>query len=145
MLAMGRLAADPGFIVFARFAVIAFFAIVFLQSGLNKVFDSEGNLGFMREHFQGAPLLANNAGALFWSLTVLELLAGVFCGLGLITFSFVSGGFFARWGLRLLRGRLARPAQLRDSLVAARHGATPRRTATCRARRGSSRSSGAPR
>ena len=100
MLAMGRLAADPGFIVFARFAVIAFFAIVFLQSGLNKVFDSEGNLGFMREHFQGAPLLANNAGALFWSLTVLELLAGVFCGLGLITFSFVSGGFFARWGLR---------------------------------------------
>ena len=42
----------------ARFAVVAFFAITFLQSGLNKVFDSEGNLGFMREHFKNAPLLA---------------------------------------------------------------------------------------
>jgi hypothetical protein len=95
-----RLAADPGFIVFARFAVIAFFAIVFLQSGLNKLFDSEGNLGFMREHFKGAPLLAGNASSLFWGLTILELLAGLFCGLGLITCSFVSGGFLARWGLR---------------------------------------------
>src|SRR5882724_1368026 len=95
-----RCAFDPGFIVFARFAATAFFAIVFLQSGLNKVFDSEGNLGFIREHFAGAPMLASNADMLFWSLTVLELLAGVFCGLGLITFSFVSGGFFVRWGLR---------------------------------------------
>ena len=56
-----RCALDPGFIVFARFAVTAFFAIVFLQSGLNKVFDSEGNLGFIREHFAGAPMLASNA------------------------------------------------------------------------------------
>ena len=100
MQTVGRLAADPGFIVFARFAVIAFFAITFLQSGLNKLFDPDGNLGFMREHFKGAPLLAGNASMLFWSLTVLELLAGVFCGFGVITCSFVAGGFFARWGLR---------------------------------------------
>jgi hypothetical protein len=100
MQTLGRLAADPGFVVFARFAVVAFFAIVFLQSSLNKVFDSEGNLGFLREHFKDAPILAGNASTLFWGLTVLELLAGVFCGLGLVTFSFVSGGFFARWGMR---------------------------------------------
>lgn len=100
MQTVGRLAVDPTFLVFARFAVIAFFAVVFLQSGLNKLFDSEGNLSFMREHFKGAPTLAGNASALFWGLTVLEILAGIFCGLGLITFSFVSGGFFARWGLR---------------------------------------------
>ena len=100
MQTVGKLAVDPSFIVFARFAVVAFFAITFLQSGLNKVFDSEGNLGFLKEHFKGAPILANNATALFWSLTLLELLAGIFCGLGIVTFSFVSGGFFARWGLR---------------------------------------------
>ena len=100
MQTVGKLAVDPSFIVFARFAVVAFFAITFLQSGLNKVFDSEGNLGFLREHFKGAPILANNATALFWSLTLLEMLAGIFCGLGIVTFSFVSGGFFARWGLR---------------------------------------------
>ena len=34
-------------------------------------------LGFLREHFKGAPLLASNATALFWSLTLLEVLAGV--------------------------------------------------------------------
>lgn len=100
MQTLGRLAVDPSFIVFARFAVVAFFAITFLQSGLNKVFDSEGNLGFMREHFKNAPLLSSNANALFWTLTVMEVLAGVLCGLGIVTFSFVSGGFFARWGLR---------------------------------------------
>jgi putative oxidoreductase len=100
MHTVGKLVADPGFFVFARFAVIAFFAVTFLQSGLNKLFDSEGNLSFLREHFKGAPTLAGNAGALFWGLTILELLAGVFCGLGILTFGFVSGGFFARWGLR---------------------------------------------
>jgi len=100
MHTLGRLAADPGFFVFARFAVIAFFAITFLQSSLDKVFDSEGNMGFLREHFKNAPTLSSNVGALFWGLTILELLAGVFCGLGILTLSFVSGGFFARWGLR---------------------------------------------
>ncbi|HEY8514859.1 MAG TPA: DoxX family protein [Candidatus Binatia bacterium] len=100
MQTVGRLAADPGFLVFARFAVVAFFAIVFLQSGLNKVFDSEGNLSFLREHFKEAPTLANNVNNLFWALTILELLAGVFCGLALITFSFTTAGFFARWGIR---------------------------------------------
>lgn len=100
MTTVGRLVADPGFVAFARFAVIAFFAVVFLQSGLNKLFDSEGNLGFLRDYFKEAPTLAGNVNALFWGLTILELLAGFFCGIGLITFSFVSGGFFARWGLR---------------------------------------------
>ena len=102
MQTMARCAVDPSFIVFARFAVVAFFAITFLQSGLNKVFDSEGNLGFMREHFKNAPLLASNATMLFWTLTLLEVLAGLFCALGILTFSFVSGGFFARWGLRFV-------------------------------------------
>ncbi len=100
METLGRIAADPGFFVFARFAVVAFFAVVFLQSSLDKLFDSEGNLGFLREHFKNAPTLASNVTTLFWALTILELLAGVFCGLGIITFSFVSGGFFARWGMR---------------------------------------------
>lgn len=100
MQTVGKIALDPGFIVFARFAVVAFFAITFLQSGLNKVFDSEGNLGFLREHFKGAPLLANNANALFWTLTLLEVLAGLCCALAVLTCSFVSGGFLARWGLR---------------------------------------------
>ncbi len=100
METVGTLAADSGFLTFSRFAVLAFFAIVFLQSGLNKVVDSEGNMAYMQESFSQAPTLQGMMGTMFWALTALELAAGVFCGLGLITFSFMSGGFLARWGIR---------------------------------------------
>ncbi len=100
METVGTLAADPGFLIFSRFAVLAFFAIVFLQSGLNKVVDSEGNMAYMQESFAQAPTLQGMMSSMFWALTALELAAGVFCGLGLVTFSFVSGGFLARWGIR---------------------------------------------
>lgn len=100
METVGTLIADRNFLVFARFATIAFFAIVFLQSAFDKITDQEGNQAYFRDVFKQAPTLQSLAGPLFWGLTLLELGAGVFCGLGLITFSFVSGGFFARWGLR---------------------------------------------
>lgn len=101
METVGTLAADSGFLIFARFSVIAFFAIVFLQSGLNKVVDSEGNLAYLQEAFSQAPTLQGMMGSMFWVLTALELATGIVCGLGLITFSFWSGGFLARWGIRL--------------------------------------------
>ena len=101
MQTVANLAADRGFLVFARFAVVAFFAVVFLQSALDKLLDSDGNLGFLREHFKSSPLPEEAVSPLFWLLTALELAAGVLCGLGLVTFSFWSGGFLARWGLRM--------------------------------------------
>lgn len=100
METVGTLAADSGFLIFARFSVVAFFAIVFLQSGLNKVVDSEGNMAYMQESFSQAPTLQGMMGTMFWLLTALELAAGIFCGLGIITFSFWTGGFLARWGIR---------------------------------------------
>lgn len=101
METIGMLAADSGFFTFARFAVVAFFAIVFLQSGLNKLVDSEGNMAYLQEAFGQAPTLQGMMSTLFWTLTLIELAAGVFCGLGIITLSFWTGGFFARWGIRL--------------------------------------------
>lgn len=101
MYTIGELAADPNFFAFGRFAVLAFFAIVFLQSGLNKVVDSEGNLAYMQESFAQAPTLQGMIGGLFWALTALELAAGILCALGIVTFGFVSGSFLARWGIRL--------------------------------------------
>jgi hypothetical protein len=97
---VGALAADRGFLVFARFAVIAFFAVVFLQSSLDKLLDPDGNLGYLRDHFKSAPIPEEMVVPLFWALAFLELAAGVLCGLALLTFSFWSGGFLARWGLR---------------------------------------------
>lgn len=97
---VGTLAADAGMLSFARFSVLAFFAIVFLQSGFNKIVDSEGNMAYMQESFGQAPTLQGMMGSLFWMLTALEVAAGVFCGLGIITFGFWGTGFFARWGIR---------------------------------------------
>ncbi len=99
METVGALVADSSMLVFARFAVTAFFAVTFLQSGLNKFADSDGNLAYFQEQFKQSPTLQGVMAPLFWALAALELTAGVLCGLGLITFSFASGGFFASWGL----------------------------------------------
>lgn len=100
METLGALAADPAFVVFARFAVVAFFAVVFLQSSLDKLLDPDENLAYLREHFKDAPIPEEGLVPLFWALTCLELAAGALCALGIVTFSFWSGGFIARWGIR---------------------------------------------
>jgi len=100
MSALGSLQADHGIIVFARFAVAAFFAVVFLQSSIDKILDTDGNLGFLREHFKNAPIPENYVAPMFWTLTLLEFLAGACNALGIVFFSFVSGGGFARLGIR---------------------------------------------
>lgn len=51
-------------------------AIVFLQSGLDKVFNYSGNLDWLKGHFSGSPL-KNMVPLLLVLLTVLELSAGV--------------------------------------------------------------------
>ena len=101
METVGQLGVDASFLSFARFAVTAFFAIVFLQSGLSKIADVDGNKAYLSDVFKDAPTLSGMIEPLFWALTLLELAAGVLCGLGIVTFSFVSGGFLARWGITL--------------------------------------------
>ena len=100
METVGTLVADREFLVFARFATMAFFAIVFLQSGFDKLTDQEGNQAYFNSVFKNAPTLQGLVGPLFWGLTLLELGAGAFCGLSILTFSFADGGFIARWGMR---------------------------------------------
>jgi hypothetical protein len=74
-----------------RFMVTAFFAVVFVQSALDKVFDRDGNLGFLSEHFKNSPF-RDSVGQLFNVLTIIEGLAGGLCALGLLTFSFRERG-----------------------------------------------------
>lgn len=40
----------------AEWLVLGFFAVLFLQSGLDKVFDWKGNFEYHREHFASSPL-----------------------------------------------------------------------------------------
>jgi hypothetical protein len=74
-----------------RFLATAFFAITFLQSGLDKVLDREGNRAYMEEHFQNSPL-APFVPSLLSALTIIELFAGSLCALGLVTFDFRNPG-----------------------------------------------------
>jgi len=91
-----------GPLIVARFLVTAFFAVVFLQSALDKLTDTEGNLGFLREHFKQSPFPPDMVNLLFWVLTGLEALAGLCCGLGVLFLSFRHPGMnLASLGLGL--------------------------------------------
>jgi hypothetical protein len=59
----------------------AFLAILFLQSGIDKVVDHHGNLEWLKGHFAKSPL-AGVVPALVIAITILELAAGVLSGVG---------------------------------------------------------------
>jgi hypothetical protein len=61
--------------------VSAFLAVLFLQSGLDKIVDRAGNLEWLRGHFAKTPL-AGWVPLLFATLTVLETAAGVLSAIG---------------------------------------------------------------
>ena len=78
----------------------AFFAAVFLQSGLDKVFDWKGNLGWLTGHFGTTPL-KGMVPLMLGGVAVLELAAGAACGAGVIATLFRGSRDFALIGLSL--------------------------------------------
>jgi uncharacterized membrane protein YphA (DoxX/SURF4 family) len=63
--------------------VSAFLAILFLQSGLDKVIDRRGNRAYLDEHFAKSPL-ARTVGPMFVVITILEVAAGALSAVGCI-------------------------------------------------------------
>jgi len=63
--------------------VSAFIAVLFLQSGLDKVIDRKGNRAYLEEHFARSPL-AGTVGPMFLVVTILEVAAGVLSGIGFV-------------------------------------------------------------
>jgi hypothetical protein len=63
--------------------VSAFLAILFLQSGIDKIVDRTGNLEWLRGHFAKSPL-AGMVPLLFATLTIVELAAGFLSAVGCI-------------------------------------------------------------
>jgi hypothetical protein len=61
--------------------VSAFLAILFLQSGLDKIIDRGGNLEWLRAHFAKSPL-AKIVPLLLTIITTLETAAGAFSAVG---------------------------------------------------------------
>src|SRR5580765_5537616 len=61
--------------------VSAFLAVLFLQSGLDKVVDRRGNRAYLEQHFAKSPL-AGTVGPMFAVVTILEVSAGALSGVG---------------------------------------------------------------
>lgn len=80
-----------------KLLVTAFLAVLFLQSGLDKVFDYRGNLSYFRSHFSKSPL-AGTVGLLMPVITALEVLAGVCAGAGVVMLLLDGGTTMAWWG-----------------------------------------------
>ncbi len=61
----------------------AFLAILFLQSGIDKIVDRRGNLEWLKEHFAKSPL-AGVVPALLTVITILEVAAGALSAIGCV-------------------------------------------------------------
>ena len=63
--------------------VSAFLAILFLQSGIDKILDRQGNLSWLSGHFANSPL-AKLVPLLLGILTLIEVAAGVLSAIGFV-------------------------------------------------------------
>ena len=80
---MPSLNASSGTILILQILTSAFLAILFLQSGIDKVIDRRGNLQFLQGHFAKSPL-AGMAPLLVTLITVLEVSAGILSAIGCV-------------------------------------------------------------
>jgi len=61
----------------------AFLAILFLQSGIDKVVDRRGNLEWLKGHFAKSPM-AGFVPTMVTAITIVELVAGVLSAVGCV-------------------------------------------------------------
>lgn len=75
------------FLLVAKVLVCLFFAVLFLQSGFDKVTDWKGNLAWLTGHFSKT-MFAKTVPLLLATVTLLELASGFLClgGAGSILF-----------------------------------------------------------
>jgi len=81
--------------------VPAFMSILFLQSGLDKVFNYKGNLNYFTDHFKNSPL-SKTVGLLMPTITILEVAAGV--ASGILTVSLLFGSEIGAYAGLMLSG-----------------------------------------
>jgi hypothetical protein len=85
VLCLARPGADEALSAFGlmRLAVAAFLAILFLQSGIDKVIDRQGNVAWLKGHFAKSPL-ASLVIPMLAVITAIEIAAGTLSALGLL-------------------------------------------------------------
>src|SRR5437763_6057677 len=94
---MPSLNASSGTIFILQILTSAFLAVLFLQSGIDKIVDRRGNLEFLRGHFAKSPL-SGMVPMLVTTITVLELTAGILSGVGCVLIALGSGSTIAFYG-----------------------------------------------
>ena len=77
--------------------ISAFLAILFLQSGIDKVVDRRGNLEWLKGHFARSPL-AGIVPALLTAITILEVAAGAMSAVGCVVIIFARESTIAFYG-----------------------------------------------
>ena len=75
----------------------AFLAILFLQSGIDKILDRRGNFEWLKGHFAKSPL-AGIVPALLICITILEVAAGVLSGVGCLLIILLKDSTIAFYG-----------------------------------------------
>ncbi|MDC1056757.1 DoxX family protein [Flavobacteriaceae bacterium] len=78
--------------------ILAFFLIVFIQSGIDKIIDYKGNLTFLKGLFKAffsQPLIT----LALISVTILEVISGVLCLIGIGDFILNDSSFIGLLGL----------------------------------------------
>ena len=78
--------------------VLAFFFIVFIQSGVDKIFDYKGNLSFLNDLLKiyfSPPLITFS----LILVTIFELISGILCLIGIVDFIFNKSNLIGLIGL----------------------------------------------
>ncbi len=73
----------PSSVSMAQLLCAAFLAVLFLQSGIDKIIDWKGNLDWLTSHFATSPL-KNLVPVMLATVTVFEVLSGLLSGFGVI-------------------------------------------------------------
>jgi hypothetical protein len=77
--------------------VSAFLAILFLQSGIDKIVDRRGNVEWLKGHFAKSPL-AGVVSAMVTAITILEIAAGALSAIGCVVIIFARDSTLAFYG-----------------------------------------------
>jgi diacylglycerol kinase len=86
---------DPTYLM--QIFASAFLAILFLQSGIDKVVDRRGNFEWLKGHFAKSPL-AGIVPALLICITILEVAAGALSGVGCLLLVLLKDSTIAFYG-----------------------------------------------
>jgi putative oxidoreductase len=66
----------------AEVLLLIFLIITFIQSGIDKLLDWNGNISFIKEHFKNSPL-KNTVPLLLGIVLIIEIVAGVLMSIGI--------------------------------------------------------------